>query len=300
MLLPHRKIKVFFCHTSSDKPVVREIYKKIESEGWIEPWLDEEKLIAGLEWGIQIEKAVESTDVVIVFLSNQAITKEGYIQKELKLALDLALYKPESSIFIIPVRLDNSAVPFNLKSYQYIDYFPKEQINLSYKKLITSLEARATKLGIDLISAKAHYLKEIENLKKREIAEKIYKEAKEKIWREEENKIRKEAEEHARKEINILLKKGKQREVQQKIKQEKEQSNKKANELYLQELELLKHRQVSEGTNNESYVVNELQNSNYPENESIFGATTLIVIFLTTLCCCVLGSGIGYYVWNNF
>jgi len=34
------------------------------------------------------------------------VTKEGYIQKELRRVLDIALEKPEETIFIIPLRLE--------------------------------------------------------------------------------------------------------------------------------------------------------------------------------------------------
>ena len=39
----NRKLKVFLCHSSNDKPAVRELYTRLKSEGWIDPWLDEEK-----------------------------------------------------------------------------------------------------------------------------------------------------------------------------------------------------------------------------------------------------------------
>jgi len=42
-----RKLKVFLCHASQDKPVVRELYQRLLAEDWIEPWLDEEKLLPG-------------------------------------------------------------------------------------------------------------------------------------------------------------------------------------------------------------------------------------------------------------
>ena len=42
-----RKLKVFLCHSSDDKPVVRGLYQRLKSEGWINPWLDEEKLYPG-------------------------------------------------------------------------------------------------------------------------------------------------------------------------------------------------------------------------------------------------------------
>ncbi len=41
-----RPLKVFLCHASGDKPAVRELYHKLTAEGWVDPWLDEEKLIS--------------------------------------------------------------------------------------------------------------------------------------------------------------------------------------------------------------------------------------------------------------
>ena len=70
-----RKLRVFLCHASQDKPVVRELYQRLNSEGWIDPWLDEEKLLPGQDWDIEIEKAVEAADAVIVCLSNKSISK---------------------------------------------------------------------------------------------------------------------------------------------------------------------------------------------------------------------------------
>lgn len=40
-----RKLRVFLCHASQDKPIVRELYQRLLAEGWIDPWLDEEKLL---------------------------------------------------------------------------------------------------------------------------------------------------------------------------------------------------------------------------------------------------------------
>jgi len=41
--MPDRKLRVFLCHASQDKPIVRELYQRLLAEGWIDPWLDEEK-----------------------------------------------------------------------------------------------------------------------------------------------------------------------------------------------------------------------------------------------------------------
>ncbi|MEW5940559.1 MAG: toll/interleukin-1 receptor domain-containing protein [Chloroflexota bacterium] len=138
-----RKLRVFLCHASQDKPVVRELYQRLLAEGWIDPWLDEEKLLPGQDWDMEIEKAVESADAVIVCLSNNSVTKEGYVQRELKFAYEIALEKPEGTIFVIPFRLDDCIVPRRLREWHYINYFPDWYLDSAYKRLLESLEIRA-------------------------------------------------------------------------------------------------------------------------------------------------------------
>ena len=116
-----RPLRVFLCHSSNDKPAVRELYQKLRNEPWIQPWLDEEELYPGQDWNMEIENAIEETDVIIICLSKGSTTKEGYVQKEIRAALDYADYKPEGSIFIIPIRLEECNVPSRLSKFQWLD-----------------------------------------------------------------------------------------------------------------------------------------------------------------------------------
>jgi len=50
-------LKVFLCHASQDKPIVREFYQRLSVEGRIDPWLDEEKLLPSIDWDAEIKKA---------------------------------------------------------------------------------------------------------------------------------------------------------------------------------------------------------------------------------------------------
>lgn len=146
--MPKRKLKVFLCHSSEDKPIVRKIYQQLKKEGWIDPWLDEEKILPGDDWHLKITEAVRSTDIVIVFLSRNSINKKGYVQREFKFALDVALEEPEGSIFIIPLRLDDSKPPMSLQKWHYVDYFPANQQELAYKRILATLESKANDLEI--------------------------------------------------------------------------------------------------------------------------------------------------------
>jgi hypothetical protein len=145
-------LRVFLCHSSGDKPIVRELYQKLVAEGWLDVWLDEEKLFPGMEWNLEIEKAVEAADAIIVCLSSNSVTKEGYVQRELKIALDVALDKPEGTIFVIPLRLDNCEPPRRLRGWQYADYFPENLRTRAYQRMLESLKLRAERLNLSALA----------------------------------------------------------------------------------------------------------------------------------------------------
>ncbi|MBL0344200.1 hypothetical protein [Candidatus Villigracilis affinis] len=41
--MTNRPLRVFLCHSSNDKPAVRELYQKLRAEPWIQPWLAQKK-----------------------------------------------------------------------------------------------------------------------------------------------------------------------------------------------------------------------------------------------------------------
>ena len=143
----NRPLRVFLCHSSNDKPAVRELYQKLRAEPWIQPWLDEEELYPGQDWNMEIEKAVEVADAIIVCLSKGSITKEGYVQRELRIVLDFADYKPEGTLYIIPVRLEECEPPRRLRAWQYADYF-EGQRDRALQRLLVSLQRRADSLDL--------------------------------------------------------------------------------------------------------------------------------------------------------
>jgi len=137
-----RSLKVFLCHASGDKPPVRELYKRLTAEG-ADAWLDKERLLPGQDWRLEIPKAVRDADVVVVCLSKRSITKEGYVQKEIKFALDIAEEKPEGTIFLIPARLEDCVVPDRLNRWQWVDLYEDN----GFIMLLRSLKLRADAVG---------------------------------------------------------------------------------------------------------------------------------------------------------
>jgi hypothetical protein len=138
---PNPMLQVFICHSSGDKPAARDLYARLKGDGY-QPWLDEENLLPGQDWESEIRKAVKNSHVVVVCLSKGSVTKTGFGQKEIKVALDVADEQPANTIFIIPARLEDCDVPERLRKWHWVDLFE----TMGYTKLLASLAHRASSL----------------------------------------------------------------------------------------------------------------------------------------------------------
>lgn len=139
-----RRLRVFLCHSSADKPGVRVLYAQLCEDGF-DPWLDEEKLLPGQDWELEIVKAVRSSDVVIVCLSRVSVTTPGFSHKEMKIALDAAMRQPEGTVFVIPLRLEECELPESLRGLHRADLFTPE----GYERLKGVLRRRAEELNVE-------------------------------------------------------------------------------------------------------------------------------------------------------
>jgi TIR domain len=137
---PHEGKRIFLCHAQADKPAVRELYRRLQHDGF-EPWLDERDLVGGQKWREEIPRAVRTADFVLVCLTQQAVTKEGYVQKEIKFALDIADEKPEGAIFLIPIKLAECSIPQRLSEFHCINLFDEN----GYNNLLRALASASIK-----------------------------------------------------------------------------------------------------------------------------------------------------------
>lgn len=142
------KLKVFLCHASENKPIIEGLFERLIASGF-DPWLDSEVLLPGMAWDMVIQKALHESEAVIVGLSKISVAKEGYIQKEIKFAQDIQDEKPSGTIFLIPLRLDDCEIPFDLRDIQWGDYSAPD----GYEKLVRALNVRAKQLGKNIGNA---------------------------------------------------------------------------------------------------------------------------------------------------
>lgn len=130
------KLLIFLSHAREDKKQVRNLCKRLREDGF-DPWLDEERLLPGQDWDLEIENAMRLSDAILLCFSKLSVAKEGYVQREYKRADSYAEEKPEGTIYTIPIRLDDCEIPHFIRDKQWVDY-PD-----SYDRLVMALNIRA-------------------------------------------------------------------------------------------------------------------------------------------------------------
>jgi formylglycine-generating enzyme required for sulfatase activity len=120
--LTENKPRIFLCHAKEDKPRVKELYHRLKAAGY-HPWLDEEDILPGADWELEIRRAIRGSVLFLACLSQGSINRKGYVHKEIGMALDELDKMPEGKIYLIPVRLEECRVPDRLRSRQWVDLF---------------------------------------------------------------------------------------------------------------------------------------------------------------------------------
>lgn len=154
--LVHKNI--FFSYASPDLDRVIPFYDYLHSEGY-KPWIDIKQLLPGQNWEFEIERAIDLASLIIIFVSNKSINRTGYVQKELRVALDKLQQRPLDQIYVIPIILDkNVSIPKQLRDIHYLyadlpDCFQKlknaidhqlKQLESTHEKLLEGSDIKFT------------------------------------------------------------------------------------------------------------------------------------------------------------
>lgn len=128
---------VFICYAREDLEMAERIHRHLNQSG-ISTWLDKFHLLSGQRWKSEVKKAIRDCEYFLALLSSSSVSKRGYVQKELREALDLLDEFPESERFIIPVRLDDCHPSHEkLNDLHWVDLFPS--YNDRFKDLLGAI-----------------------------------------------------------------------------------------------------------------------------------------------------------------
>jgi len=104
---------LFISHSSYDDEFANELSRRLESKG-LQTWVDHKHLLAGADWDIALEHALDAADMLIVVVSPESV-------KSLDVKAEWS-YFGETGKKIYPLLYKSSIVPFRLRVLQYIDF----------------------------------------------------------------------------------------------------------------------------------------------------------------------------------
>jgi hypothetical protein len=124
---PEAGAEIFLSYAREDEERVLEVYSELENRGF-RPWMDQKDLKAGEKWELAIDTALRRADFILVFISQAAVKKRGYLRREIRGALDQSHEMLDTDIFLVPVRLDECEIPRELRDFQWVDLFHAESV----------------------------------------------------------------------------------------------------------------------------------------------------------------------------
>ena len=105
-------------------------------------WIDTQRIKPGQPWDVEIKRALNKSSFIIIFISNNSVDRRGYVQRELKFAIDKYQDKLVSDIYIIPVVLDkDAAIPEAVSQIQYVEAWSSTQFEAIHDSIAHQLSA---------------------------------------------------------------------------------------------------------------------------------------------------------------
>lgn len=131
--------RVFISYAREDVDYAKRMFRELINAAY-DPWLDCESLLPGQRWESRIEQAIRESHYFLALISTRSTIKRGYVQKEIRDALDILRQIPENEVFLIPARLDDCELTHSaLRGVQWVDLFPKWETGV--EKIIRALKS---------------------------------------------------------------------------------------------------------------------------------------------------------------
>lgn len=145
------EVRIFISYAREDEARVKQLYQHLADAGF-QPWLDREHIVPGMKWEPVIKKALKQSDFVLVCLSGASINKRGFLQREIKQALEQADEKLEHDVYLIPARLDDCEMPDALSEIQWVDLFEDD----GWQQLLKAFEYGLKQRGKTMPAPASH------------------------------------------------------------------------------------------------------------------------------------------------
>jgi len=135
--------QIFLSYAREDEEQAEDLYQRLSDAG-LKPWMDKKDILPGERWKSSIRKAIQGSDFFLACLSANSVTKRGFLQKEIKDALDVWEEMLDSDIYLIPARLQDCEVPKELREFQWVDLFEAN----GWTRLVEAIQVGMERRGI--------------------------------------------------------------------------------------------------------------------------------------------------------
>ena len=129
-------MRLFFCHSSKDKPFVRELIDLLPEV--VRSWVDENELHAGQSIKDILRTAIESSDFVVAILSSDSI-RSDWVKYELKTAMKNESTRDRILPIVIDDTLDRIPGFIRGRKYLYLHDRSQGQVKEISKQLLESV-----------------------------------------------------------------------------------------------------------------------------------------------------------------
>jgi hypothetical protein len=118
-----RSIRIFISYAHEDNVLVEGMKKKLETYQQLQIWKDSQDLLPGQMWDTEIRQALIESQYVVMCLSQYGLTKGTFFKTERECAMQEQARRGAQNLFVIPVRLDDCAIPDDMRALQWVDLF---------------------------------------------------------------------------------------------------------------------------------------------------------------------------------
>ncbi|HAO23236.1 MAG TPA: hypothetical protein DCQ37_23990, partial [Desulfobacteraceae bacterium] len=152
-------MKIFISYAKEDSEFALRLYDDLKNAG-LTPWIEGKDLLPGQDWKAAISYEIRKSRYFIALLSSTALSERGYVQKEMKMALELLDEFPNDGVFVIPVRLDDcDPMDEKLRRLRPADLFPSYEDGLA--KIMKTLGIQEKSDPIETLCISENYTRHI-------------------------------------------------------------------------------------------------------------------------------------------
>jgi TIR domain len=140
---PLSEVQIFLSYAKQDRQKVSKLYDFLAAQGF-NPWMDKKNLLPGMKWRPTIEKAIHDSDFFVACTSHNSVNRRGFLQKEIKIALDILDQMLDEDIYLIPARLEDCEIPRQLSvELQWADLYEPDGCNQLVQAIYFGIEKRS-------------------------------------------------------------------------------------------------------------------------------------------------------------